>query len=102
VRPSCPTDDPSLSFVAASVAAPPGRRGDESAWWDKAGIDPTVIARALWLETHPLPTNVDKIEPEGTYSVFPVGSDPISAKHDRPIHTGGQNYKTIEKAAPSQ
>jgi hypothetical protein len=76
--------------------------GDESAWWDKAGIDPTAIARALWLETHPLPTNVDKIEPEGTYSVFPVGSDQISAKHDRPVHTRGQNYKTIEKAAPSQ
>jgi hypothetical protein len=34
--------------------------GDECAWWDKAGIDPTVIARALWLETHPLPVNADK------------------------------------------
>jgi hypothetical protein len=76
--------------------------GDECAWWDKAGIDPTVIARALWLETHPLPANADKIEPEGTYSVFPVGSDQISGKHDRPVRKRGQNYKTIEKAAPSQ
>jgi ERF superfamily len=30
--------------------------GDEAAWWKKAGIDPTVPARALWLESHPLPT----------------------------------------------
>ena len=32
------------------------RCGDEAAWWKKAGIDPTVPARALWLERHPLPT----------------------------------------------
>jgi transposase len=30
------------------------RCGDEAAWWDKAGIDPTVTARSLWLQTHPL------------------------------------------------
>lgn len=29
-------------------------RGDEGAWWKKAGLDPTVAARALWLKTHPL------------------------------------------------
>ena len=32
------------------------RHGDEAAWWQKAVIDPTAVARALWLETHPLPT----------------------------------------------
>ena len=31
------------------------RSGDEAEWWKKAGIDPTVPARALWLESHPLP-----------------------------------------------
>jgi hypothetical protein len=31
------------------------RCGDEAAWWKKASIDPMVIARALWLKTHPLP-----------------------------------------------
>jgi hypothetical protein len=31
------------------------RCGDEAAWWAKAGIDPNVSARALWLKTHPLP-----------------------------------------------
>ena len=32
------------------------RSGDEAAWWKNAAIDPTTTARALWLETHPLPT----------------------------------------------
>ena len=31
------------------------RCGDEAAWWIKAGIDPKVHARALWLKTHSLP-----------------------------------------------
>ena len=30
------------------------RCGDEAAWWQKAGIDPTIAARILWLETHPM------------------------------------------------
>jgi hypothetical protein len=29
------------------------RHGDEAAWWSKSGIDPTLPARELWLETHP-------------------------------------------------
>jgi hypothetical protein len=33
------------------------RWGDEAAWWNKAGLDPTVSARALWLKSHPLPAN---------------------------------------------
>jgi hypothetical protein len=36
------------------------RCGDETEWWRKAGIDPTVQARALWLQTHPLPMNSDE------------------------------------------
>ncbi len=35
------------------------RCGDESAWWRKVRVDPTVAARALWLETHPFPTGPD-------------------------------------------
>jgi hypothetical protein len=31
------------------------RSGDETTWWKKAGIDPHLAARALWLKTHPLP-----------------------------------------------
>jgi hypothetical protein len=32
------------------------RCGDEAGWWRKAGIDPTIAARSLWLKTHPLPS----------------------------------------------
>ncbi len=31
------------------------RCGDEAEWWKKAGIDPTVCARTLWLASHPYP-----------------------------------------------
>jgi hypothetical protein len=30
--------------------------GDETAWWQKAGVNPITAARALWLQTHPLST----------------------------------------------
>ena len=30
------------------------RCGDEAQWWRNTGIDPTVAARSLWLEKHPL------------------------------------------------
>jgi hypothetical protein len=36
------------------------RSGDEAAWWKKVGVDPTTNARALWLETHPLPAEFAK------------------------------------------
>jgi hypothetical protein len=36
------------------------RSGDEAAWWRKVGMDPTTTARALWLETHPLPAEFAK------------------------------------------
>ncbi len=37
------------------------RCGDEAAWWRNAGVDPTVVARALWLEMHPLPVATDVV-----------------------------------------
>ena len=58
------------------------RSGDEAAWWEKAGIDPTTTARALWLETHPLPAISGKA----------CAEDPTSAIVNKPI----------EKAATSQ
>jgi hypothetical protein len=36
--------------------------GDETAWWNKTGIDPTAAARALWLKTHPLPKIIGQPE----------------------------------------
>jgi hypothetical protein len=41
------------------------RHGDEAAWWQKLGVDPTGAARTLWLQTHrsvrtrPTPEGVD-------------------------------------------
>jgi hypothetical protein len=33
------------------------RNGDEAGWWNKVAIDPVVVARVLWLQTHALPTD---------------------------------------------
>ena len=55
--------------------------GDEAAWWNKAGIDPTVTARALWLETHPLPTISDQTRIDCPTSVASSG-DPTNARHE--------------------
>jgi len=46
------------------------RSGDETIWWQRAGIDPTVTARALWLQTHPLATISDQTRVEGPISVI--------------------------------
>jgi hypothetical protein len=40
------------------------RCGDEPAWWKNVGVDPTITARALWLETHPQPRTLDKMSNE--------------------------------------
>jgi len=51
------------------------RCGDEAAWWDKTGIDPTAAARSLWLKSHPLPIAVDetgfKLPNEANFGVSP-------------------------------
>jgi hypothetical protein len=55
------------------------RCGNEAAWWKKVGVDPTASARALWLESHPLPTA--------------SGDDQSGAKPDQRIKQG-PNGKT--------
>jgi hypothetical protein len=69
------------------------RCSDEAVWWKKAGIDPTVIARALWLETHPLPATSGKMGDVAT-SGATVRTGQRIVKHDRPIGNRGQKYKT--------
>ena len=70
------------------------RCGDEAAWWKNAGIDPTVTARALWLETHPLPRTPDKMGIDAATTLAAVGADRRNAKRDRPISKRGPNDKT--------
>jgi len=48
------------------------RSGNEAAWWTNVGIDPTIAARALWLETHPLPTIPDKMRIEDPTSLSAI------------------------------
>ena len=70
------------------------RCGDEAAWWKNAGIDPTFSARALWLETHPLPRTQDKMGVDVPTTLSAVGADQRNAKRDRPIEKRGPNSKT--------
>jgi hypothetical protein len=49
--------------------------GDEETWWTKTGFDPTAAARALWLETHPLPAISDKARVEESSSVVANNSE---------------------------
>jgi hypothetical protein len=50
------------------------------AWWTNAGVDPTVAARALWLETHPLPASADQMGSGAAPSTNTVGADQQKAK----------------------
>ena len=68
--------------------------GDEAAWWRKAGIDPTVPARALWLDTHPLPRAPDNAGNEAATSAAAVGTDRSNAKRDGRVSKRRPNYKT--------
>ena len=64
------------------------RCGDEAAWWQNAGIDPTACARALWLQMHPLPTRPETTSLENARAaaaVAPGEAEPIAAR--------GPNYK---------
>jgi hypothetical protein len=66
--------------------------GDEAAWWEKVGIDPTVTARALWLKTHPLPLAHVARKVENSSSA--TKSQRSDSKHNQPVTRRSRNYKT--------
>jgi ERF superfamily len=70
------------------------RCGDEAAWWQKAGIDPTASARELWLKTHPLPARPGKMSIEAERAGGADSPDQSNANHNRPIAPPRPNYKT--------
>ena len=69
------------------------RSGDEPGWWKKTGIDATVPARALWLETHPLPAASDKTGLESVSSLAAIGPGRRTGKHNRLISKRGQKLQ---------
>ena len=69
------------------------RCGDEAAWWKNAGVDPTIAARALWLEVHPLSGSPNKIRNESISSAV-VCADGENSNRDQPVARRGQNDKT--------
>ncbi len=73
---------------------------EEADWWRKAGIDPTVQARALWLQTHPLPTSSDKMEIEDAPAAS--GTTPKASEHDRASRQRSMNRKTNPVAVGPQ
>ena len=70
------------------------RHGDEAAWWSKAGIDPTVAARTLWLETHPLHIARKTIGRESATAEANIDTDQTNAKPDRQVSKMSSNYRT--------
>ena len=64
------------------------RCGNEAARWRNAGVDPTVAARALWLETHPLPVARDEVQPRtnniGSTDSIPTKAGPTAARRFEP------------------
>ena len=59
------------------------RRGDEAAWWREVGVDPTIAARALWLETHPLSTGSDNLFADTEVSPAAIGTVPMKVQSGR-------------------
>jgi hypothetical protein len=69
------------------------RHGDEGAWWQKAGVDPTVVARALWLESHPLPTGPGQLSAGQENSLAAGLTDQVEVKSS-PTRGGRTHRKT--------
>jgi hypothetical protein len=67
------------------------RCGDETAWWQKAGIDPSASARALWLHTRPLPA---RSMSKGAGAVAAISPYLGNADDNHSTDTRNPNYKT--------
>jgi hypothetical protein len=80
------------------------RSRNEAAWWTNSGIDPTITARALWLQTHPLPPISEKTRAdEGSTSAL-NNSDLKNASDGRRLRRRRPRDETnpVEKAATPQ
>ena len=76
------------------------RCGDEAKWWIAAGIDPMVQARALWLETHPLPAISDNAVIHGVSPASSVADNRRSTKRDRATSTRRRRGSAVSETNP--
>ena len=76
------------------------RHADEALWWRNAGIDPTVTARALWRESHPLATAPRTMG--AVASTVPAATAKRTAAPDRPARKRGRIGKTNPMIAADQ
>jgi hypothetical protein len=70
------------------------RCGNEALWWKNGGVDPTITARALWLETHPVPRRPDKMGNERATSSAVVCAQGKNARRERPVIKQAPNDET--------
>ena len=75
------------------------RCGDEAAWWKSAGVDLVVAARALWLETCPLPKGAE--ETKSATALAGIGNDRNSANALAGIGND-RNTQTWSKGCPER
>jgi hypothetical protein len=78
------------------------RCGDEAGWWHNAGLEPLVAARALWLETHPLPTDSNNFPTDRAASAVAGTTDRVKAKGYRRVGGRRTRRKTesVEETVP--
>jgi hypothetical protein len=78
------------------------RYGDEAAWWQKAGLDPTVAARTLWLETHPTATGLARLPVGVADPPAAQSTDHMNPERDRRVggRRAGRKSKTGDGAVP--
>jgi len=76
---------------------------NEAAWWMNSGIDPTMTARALWLQTHPLPPISEKTRADEDPTSAVNNSDLRNASDGRRSLRGpNSETNSVEKAATPQ
>ena len=76
------------------------RYGDEAAWWEKTGLDPTVAARALWLETHPMAMGSARLPVGVADPPVAQSTDHMNPERDRRVsgRRAGRKSKTGDGA----
>jgi hypothetical protein len=75
------------------------RCGDEAAWWGKIGVDSTVAARTLWLETHPIATDPDKLLDKVADAPTSLPTDRANPRRDRRVGDRKESRKSNRQSS---